>query len=280
MSTAPETDAFVRITIKQVPDGRVSPWINRVVKPGDTIAVKPPDGRFCLRESEAELLLLGAGSGITPLISLAKSALASTLRQVTLVYANRSRDAVIFAEELAALECSHPTRFRTIHWLDDERGLITADALAQLPVLAKDADCYICGPEPFMRIAEAAVLSGGAAPDRVFLERFAVGAATEETVAAENAEVCKTIKITCRNERREGPYHPGDTILESARRLGLRPAFSCLVGTCASCMAKVIDGAAVMKTNSALTGAEVAEGYILTCQAVPASEFVNIAIES
>ena len=284
MSTAPETDAFTRITVKHVSGGQVSGWINQAVKPGDTIAVKPPEGRFCLRDnqdSQRELLLLGGGSGITPLISLAKSALASTSRPVMLIYANRDRESVIFGRDLEILEKTYPDRFSVIHWLDSERGLITVEQLAKLLTPSAETDCYICGPEAFMQVAEAAACLANVAPDHVFVERFnsLPGEDGAFEAAVSEAEACETIKITCRKQRCEGPYHEGDTILEAACRLGLRPAFSCLAGTCASCMAKVIEGSVVMKANSALTDAEVDEGYILSCQAYPTSKFANIAFE-
>ncbi len=91
---------------------------------------------------------------------------------------------------------------------------------------------------------------------------------------------CATLTITCRKKKAEAPYHPGDTIFEAARRMGLRPPCSCLAGTCGTCMAKIVAGSAMMKTNEALTPEEVAEGYILTCQALPTSAHVTIDYEN
>lgn len=284
MSTAPETDDFLRVTVKRVEDGRVSRWINQALKPGDMLDVMPPAGRFCLRRDEGGLVLLGGGSGITPLLSLAKAALAGTARPVTLVYANRDRDSIIFAAEFDALAQSHGERFRLIHWIDSERGFIDEASLRQLGIHDPTADYYICGPAAFMDLVEAAVLQVRADRDHVFVERFVsppdgdAPAIPVETVAPAG-ERCETLTVSLRGQTQEIVYQEGDTILQAAWEAGLRPPLSCLQGNCATCMARITQGSVTMYANNALTPSEVEQGYVLTCQAIPTARHVAILYE-
>jgi 3-ketosteroid 9alpha-monooxygenase subunit B len=283
MSTAPETDPHLRITIKRVKDGRVSAWINSTIKVGDVIDVMPPAGGFVLRDRTVPVVLLGGGSGITPLISLAKSALATTQRQITLVYANRDQASVIFAAELEALAKANPARLKVIHWLDAERGLVDKNGLRDLGVLDAGADHYICGPEAFMQIAEAAALENGADRDHIFIERFVslpdedvVAQAVPATSDAEAPSPCETVTITLGGKTRTVPYQAGRVLIEIAAMSGFRPAYSCLAGQCGNCMAKLKSGTVTMRANYALTSGEVEAGSILTCQSIPTSKEVEI----
>lgn len=280
MSSAPETDPALRVTIKRVEGGRVSNWIADTLRPGDTVEAMVPAGLFCLRSEDAPIVLLGGGSGITPLLSLAKSALATTAREVALVYANRDRASVIFSEELDALAAAYPDRFALTHWFDDERGLFSGEGLSPLA----GSHVYICGPDAFMDVAEKAARSVGAEEGRIFIERFVSPLDADELplTAADfmkQGRVCETIHAQLRRDEAEGPYSEGDTLLEAARRIGLRPPSSCHAGACATCIAKLVEGSAGMWVNDVLTDQEVADGYILTCQAVPTSKTVVFRYE-
>lgn len=284
MSSSPETDKRMRVTVKRVEGGAVSNWIHDVLKPGDAVEAMVPAGRFCLRPHDNPIVLLGGGSGITPLLSLAKSALATTQRRVTLVDANRDRESIVFAAELDALAAADPGRFRLVHWLDDANGLITSDALAELEVLDPVADVYICGPDAFMKTAEQAVLAAGVDPGHVFFEHFVSPLDAEGTSDPGDdffalGRRCESVTITLRKQMVEGAYRHGDTILDAAMRLGLRPPFVCRAGECASCIARVTQGAAAMFANHALALDEVEGGYILTCQSVPTSRTITLAYE-
>jgi 3-ketosteroid 9alpha-monooxygenase subunit B len=284
MSSAPETDAAMRITIRRIDQGRVSGWATETLEVGDVVDVMPPNGRFCLREHDGALLLFGAGVGITPILSLAKAALTRTRRAVTLVYANRDRGSILFAAELDALAQAHRDRFTLIHWLDAERGLVDAPGLRGLGVLVPDADHYICGPAPFMDIVEALALESGADREHVFVERFVSppdDEAMPEASAAEQAEseVCERLTITLHGKTIELDYRPGETIVESAWRAGVRPPISCLQGACATCMAKLVKGRVEMRVNDVLTPGEIADGYVLTCHGLPVSREVEIIYE-
>ncbi|WP_030598003.1 ferredoxin--NADP reductase [Streptomyces fulvoviolaceus] len=291
MSSAPETEAELMTTVKRVPGGRVSNWLHDHVAEGDELELTLPRGRFCLRPAGAPLLGFSGGSGITPILSLAKSALATTDRRVRLLCADRDRPSAIFESALTELSEHYPGRLSVVRHLDVERGFVDAAAVREFVGADGDADAYVCGPEPFMELVESA-LPG---PGRVFSERFGgtpvdpapvaeqadkpTDKRTDDKPAVEPPEDKGTVTIVLGNRRASVPKHPGETLLQSARRAGLNPPFSCEAGNCATCMAKVTEGSATMRENDALTDEEVAEGYVLTCQGVPDDGSVTVHYE-
>ncbi len=168
MSSAPEVDGELMTTVKRVPGGQVSNWLHDQLAEGDEVELMRPSGQFCLRPAEVPLLGFSGGSGITPILSLAKSALASTSRRVRLLCADRSRSAAIFDKVLAELGDRYGDRLVVVRHLDDERGLLTEGLVRDFVGADGAADSYLCGPEPFMDLV-AASLTG---PGRVFSERF------------------------------------------------------------------------------------------------------------
>ena len=221
------------------------------------------------------------------MISLIKSALATTDRSVRLLYANRSAESVIFADELDALACTYPNRVEVVHHLDVEHGFVHSDSVTQFVNADVDADFYVCGPAAFMDIVEDALAVLHVPSDHVFIERFAFASAarrdeppaTPATLPKDDAGT-ETVVIVLDGTTHAVHYHAGETVLETARRAGLRPPFSCEAGSCATCMAHVVDGEVTMRVNNALTPEEVAEGWVLTCQGSPASSAVTVVYES
>jgi len=273
MSSSPETGDPFTTTVKRVPGGRMSNWMLDVLGPGDSIEVMRPAGLFVLRASEAPIVAFAGGSGITPVISIVKSALAATTREILLVYANRGADSVIFADELERLRAGSGGRLSLHHHLDEERGFLDAAACAALVGERADADFYVCGPGPYMDTVEAGLEMLGIAPTQLFIERFVVPGEVP-TLTESSATESLTIRMDRRKHAIE--YHLGDTILEAARRGGLRPPFSCEGGSCATCMAHLDAGAATMRVNNALSADEIEGGWVLTCQAIPTSREVVV----
>ncbi len=251
----------------------MSNWMNDTLTAGAGIEVLRPTGLFVLQDRSTPIVAFAGGSGITPVISVIKSALATTDRPVLLVYANRSHDAVIFADELERLRAASHGRLSIHHHLDSERGFLEPEHCAALAADTTDADFYICGPGPYMDTVEAALSTIGVATSQRFIERFVVPDASPTDV-----EVSATTLLLIRLERRETtlPHAAGDTILDSARRGGLNPPFSCEQGNCATCMARLERGAVTMRANNALSPEEVDDGWVLTCQALPTSPEVVI----
>jgi ferredoxin-NADP reductase len=282
MSSSPALGEPLQVTVKRVPDGIVSNWLNEHLASGDLLEVSPPSGFFQLTQSTGHLVAYAAGSGITPVFSLLKTALATTTRRVRLLYANRDRPSVIFAAELEALAARYGDRLVVVHHLDDEQGFVDGTTVrAFVGGGAGDplAEHYICGPMPFMDVVEQTLLAEGVADARVHIERFTPAelppVPLDGLAAAGATQV--TIELDGRSASTE--HHPGTTILQTARQLGMAPPFSCESGSCATCMARLVSGEVSMFVNNALTPEEVDEGWVLTCQSVPTSPAVHIVYE-
>ena len=280
MSSAPETDRDLAVTVKRVRLGTVSNWFNDNVAVGDSVDTSPPSGTFCLRDGGRPLVGFCGGSGITPVISLAKSALASTGRTVRLLYATREPTSVIFDEALRGLEAGSPDRIEVRRHFDSVSGFPRPAAVLDFVGGELDADFYICGPGPFMDIVEETLLGAGAAPSSILIERFVTPEPGDSPlVATTTTPVPPTIVLQLQGRRHEVAYHAGDTVLETARRAGLPAPYSCEAGSCATCMALLHEGSVSMRVNNALTPDEVEEGWVLTCQSVPTSPSLRIEYE-
>lgn len=280
MSSAPLDDEL-RITVKRDPGGVVSNWLNDTAAAGDELRAAPPDGRFVLPEAEpasADLIAFAGGSGITPIISLVRTALADSSRRIRLFYANRARDSVIFSGQLAALADDNTGRLVIKHHYDEDGGVITPAAVESFVAGAGDADFYICGPAPFMTTVETALQSGGVPKSRLHLERFTVAEVAPEAVI-DAADVTEEVVIELDRRVMTAAYRQGDTLLQTARMSGLRAPSSCETGSCGTCMARVVDGTARMLNNDALEDDEVEEGWVLTCQTLPTSRKVHVIYE-
>ncbi|HEY7137601.1 MAG TPA: ferredoxin--NADP reductase [Acidimicrobiia bacterium] len=274
MSSSPDTDDRLTTTVKRVPGGRMSNWMNDALAPGDTIDVMRPTGLFVLRDTDVPVVAFAGGSGITPVMSIVKSALATTTRPLLVVDANRSADAIIFADELERLQAEFPDRLCVHHHLDSERGFLDPAQCAALVGDRADAHFYVCGPPPYMETVEAGLVELGVAPTQVFIERFT----GPDDAPAGGAVSSTTESVVIRIERRKHTvaYQAGDTVLETARRGGLNPPFSCEAGNCATCMAHLDEGTVTMRANNALSPEEVDEGWVLTCQSLPTSPEVVV----
>ena len=296
MSSAPEVDPDLTVTVKRVPGGAVSNWLVDRVAPGDELEVTQPAGVFQLTRSDDPLVAFAAGSGITPIMSLVREALTTTERHVRLLYANRDRASTIFFDELARLERESDGRLVVQHRWDVDHGFVDVASVsafldAHLAEAACDGELYVCGPTPFMDVVEVAALAAGVPAARIHIERFtpssddlpfaddvAVEPVDVGSPAAEPPAPPKGTKVTVEVEGRSGTteHRAGTTLLQTARQLGLDPPYSCEAGNCATCMARLVEGTVDMHVNDALTDAEVEEGWVLTCQSVPTSPTVHV----
>jgi ferredoxin-NADP reductase len=276
MSSAPALGEALQVTVKRVPGGAVSNWLNDTLSAGDVIEATPPAGVFVLRDCDDALVVFAAGSGITPVFSLVKTVLATTRRPVRLLYANRDRASTIFAAPLTELVGRHPGRLRVSWHYDDERGFVDRAAVrAALDGTA--GEFFVCGPDGFMDVVAEVLAAEGVAPDLVHVERFTPAAQPDERADAEGSAA--ELIVQCGRRRVAGEHRAGATILQTARALGLAPPSSCEAGSCATCIARVTEGSVRMRHNEALTPEEVAEGWVLTCQAFPTSPLVRVVYE-
>lgn len=283
MSSAPAVDTDLTVTVKRVPGGLVSNWLNDHLGRGQVVDTTRPAGVFCAQATDRPMVAFCGGSGVTPVMSITKEVLATTGRTVWIFYANRHRQAVIFGAELADLAARHPGRLELRLHFDVEEGLPAADQLATFASASPQADFYICGPGPFMELVETTLHELGVGGDRIWIERFVVdeptpAAATQADEPGGQAPTAVTIVLEGRSKTMS--YRSGDSVLETARRGGLQPPFSCQAGDCATCMALLKEGSVTMRANNALTPEEVEEGWILTCQAVPTTPTVTVEYES
>jgi 3-ketosteroid 9alpha-monooxygenase subunit B len=278
MSSSPDVDDRFTTTVKRVETGRMSNWMNDELSPGDTIEVMSPEGLFVLRDTDVPIVAFAGGSGITPVISIIKSALVTTTREIALVYANRSADAVIFAADLERLQADAPDRLSVYLHHDSERGFLDAAACAALVGERTHADFYVCGPGGYMDTVEAGLASLDVDPPQLLIERFL--SPDEPSPKGLNGvdPSSETESLVVRIDRRKHTlaYQAGDTVLEAARRGGLGPPFSCEAGSCATCMAHLDSGSVTMRVNNALSAAEVEDGWVLTCQSIPTSREVVV----
>jgi ferredoxin-NADP reductase len=276
MSSSPAVDDHLRITVKRTPDGVVSNWLHDHLRQGDESEVARPAGFLQLGEHDGAFVAFSAGSGITPVLSLLKTAAATTARPLRLLYANRDTEAVIHRAELDALG----DRCTVAHHLDVEQGLITPEEIRAFADLDEDTQFYICGPGPFMDVVDATLRSSAVDADRIHIERFTPADPVPEEPVPPFATLTSTqvtIELNGRTESTE--HHPGTTILQTARQMGMSPPFSCEMGSCATCMAMVTEGSVVMHVNNALTPDEIEEGWVLTCQSVPTSPTIRVVYE-
>ena len=279
LSSTPLLDEPLRVTIKRVRDGRASNWLCDAVQAGDTLQVLAPAGVFVPRQLDTDLLLFGGGSGITPVLSILRSALLAGTGRILLIYANRDEASVIFRDSLKALASAHPQRLQVIHWLDSVQGIASVSQLAELARPFVSAEAFICGPGPFMDAAVAALQTLGMPSAQVHVERF-VSLPEEGEVAVPAAvdtrRPSSQLSVRLDGEEFEVPCAEGETLLNAMRRAGLSPPSSCLVGSCATCMCTVERGEVQMLRNDALDQQEIDQGWTLACQSLARSEHLRV----
>jgi ring-1,2-phenylacetyl-CoA epoxidase subunit PaaE len=286
----------LRVAIKQIAGGVFSNWANAQLKAGDVIEVMAPHGSFtCSFDPAASRRYVGfaGGSGITPVLSLLKTALTTEPQsRFTLLYGNRSTPTIMFLEELAGLKDRFLDRLEVYHFLEDEaeeielfNGRLDRDKCAEvLQALVDPAETdlfFICGPGPMMDSVEAALLERGVPPERILIERFTTSRPTAAQVAhdleLQQKAAGATILVELDGRRAKVAFDPErGNILDNVRAAGLPAPYACKGGVCATCRAKVVSGTVEMKVNYGLSAEEVANGYVLTCQAVPTSEDVAV----
>jgi len=295
LCVAPQ-DGSVMVTVKRIGGGVFSNWANDTLKPGMAIEVMAPHGSFTwdfIEGAANHYAGFAGGSGITPVMSLLKTALLTEPdSRFTLFYGNRDSNSVIFLEALAQLKNRFMDRLQVYHFLAEEaeefdlfNGMLDRakcdDILARMIDPAKIAAFFICGPGPMMDAAEEALAARGVASDKIHLERFTAGrpsAALEAQMQALTREAAGlTLLVTLDGRKRRVAFDAAaGNILDSARAAGLPAPFACKAGVCATCRARVVSGEVEMAARYGLTDEEVAAGYVLTCQSVPKGDGVEL----
>jgi 3-ketosteroid 9alpha-monooxygenase subunit B len=281
LSSSPETDPWPKVTVKRVDEGRVSNWFNDTVKVGDSILVQPPEGRFVMRSNEGDhgIVLFGGGSGVTPVLSILKSALRTTERDVKLIYANRDQRSIIFKGEIDLWLAEFPKRLEVVHHLDSESGFMSVAKVQEHIRGWEEAEFFVCGPTGYMDAVEEAFKASNIDAGQTKFERFIspIDADRKDesaTVVPEQSddEIPESFTMLLEGQSLEVPYEKGLTLLESATKAGHKPPSSCEDGYCGCCMALLKSGSVNMASHDALEPSDIERGWILACQARPASQ--------
>lgn len=283
MSSAPKVDEHLRVTVKRVKEGRGSNWICDHVKVGDMIEIMPPAGVFVPQSLDGDFLLFAGGSGITPVFSILRSVLLRGRGQVRLIYANRDENSIIFRESLKELVNYYPERLDVIHLLEVVQGRPNVSQLRRLSRGMESGHAFICGPGPFMDLAEAAMHELNIPKSNVHVERF-ISLPSEESRDEGQREALTELAVVDHSEvsiHIDGNLHTlvcrGDqTILAAAEEAGIELPYSCMAGMCASCMCEVTEGEVQLLHNDVLDERDLSRGLTLTCQAIPSTPSLSL----
>ena len=295
LNSCPGVEQHLSVTVKRVKDGLVSNQLNDYLRVGDTLEVMAPTGRFSL-ETDARkyrtVFLFAAGSGITPVYSMLKAVLhQEPYSSVVLFYGNRNKSSIIFREELEQLRNQFADRLQLAYTFSEpysdwssmwewklRKGIIDAEAvewfITNFPPRSNTTEYYICGPGNMNQVVRTALMDLGIEPEQIHFEQFGVGGDVEvpDIPGPERASLTAHL---------QGQVHSlevqkGQTLLQALKENGADPPYSCESGTCGTCVAKVKRGQVKMRHCFALEDKEIADGMVLTCQAIPQTENVEI----
>ncbi len=294
LCSSPFTGDDPAVTIKRVADGKISNFINDHIKAGDKIKVMPAMGNFITNpdaKTSRNVVVFGAGSGITPLISIIKSILQiETGSRVILIYANRNEETIIFRNLLDQLKEKFANHLHTIHILSQPTvswkglaGRLTKETLKEILMDLPDfsvqkSDYFLCGPTGFMHTVEETLDELKVAKSKVFKESF-VSSGTEKDAATSSPEIIdRQVTVVLDNEEYEVGVPAKRTILESGLDQNLDMPFSCQSGLCTACRGKLLSGKVHMEESDGLSDEELEKGYVLCCVSHPLTDDVKIEI--
>ena len=281
LCSSPHVDAELRVAVKRVRDGLASNWINDSLTVGDTLECLVPSGVFTPRSLDEDLLLFAGGSGITPVLSILKSALAVGSKQIVLVYANQHENAVIFAAQLRELAEAHPERLHVVHWLESVQGLPSRPLLRAFIAPYSSYTAFLCGPSPFMETVTHALRDCGVPPARIHIERFQSLAQDPFDLPAAATPVDDDGSTTHLEVDLDGEHHEFDwprhqKLLDFLLEKGVKAPYSCRQGACSACACILDEGEVKMLHNEILEQEDLEEGYVLGCQSVPLTDKVRV----
>lgn len=308
MSSSPIENKLV-ISVKKVKGGRVSGFLNDQLKPGDLLEVSTPEGRFSPKlhaDQRRTYYLFGSGSGITPLMSILKTVLENEpMSSIFLLYGSRNEEGIIFKEQLDKLSERYSGQLMVEHILSQPKkessgGLLgmfkkssanwqgkigriddrmVAHFLEENQAHTPQTDCqyFVCGPGNMADVVQSALLNAGISNSQIYTEHFLNSDHVPGEFAISGGG--KRVVVMLKGERIELSVPEGATILDVLVKEKYNPPYSCTAGACSTCMAKVTNGSVKMDVCYGLDPGEVKDGYILTCQAHPVSDVVELTYD-
>lgn len=287
LCSPPQNDSF-KVTVKEVTEGTFSVLANNKLKPGDTLEVHPPEGKFVFEPVEGAkpryYAAFAAGSGITPVLSILKTVLQTEPHsRFVLVYGNRTPSETIFFKELLELQLKFPDRlfiefvYSKSKEADSHYGRIdqsTVNYVVKNRFRNQEfTKFYLCGPEAMINHVTEVLLSNQIPTNKILFELFST---SEEGEVSADLEGSTEVSVMVDDEETTFSMPQDTTVLEAALEEGLDVPYSCQGGICSSCVARITEGEATMKKNSILVDSEIAEGLILTCQAHPTTPTLKV----
>ena len=290
----------LRVAVKKVEGGLFSTWANESLRPGDVLEVMPPQGRFFVPLDPIHhktYVAFAAGSGITPVLSILKTTLATEPNsRFVLFYGNRGFDHIIFREELELLKNCHPDRLAVHHILSRESlgsplfyGRLDGEKCRQFGRFffqADEVDAYfLCGPEEMVFSVKDCLIEMGADPKNIHFELFTTAGTKKRAASVSTAAPRDSFdaSVTLIQDGTQFDFllpSDGSTVLDAAMRAGADLPYSCKGGVCSTCKARVLEGAVEMDINYGLEPDEVAAGYVLTCQSHPKTKRLVVSFDA
>ncbi len=295
LCSTPFLDEFPAVTVKRVPGGIMSNYLNDSVKAGDVMEIMEPMGMFTTEYDAAasrHVVFLGGGSGITPLYSILRSVLLKEPdSRVSLVYGNRSKDYIVFREALETLKVEHGDRFQLVHILEDNDGYAAHSGrpsaesmkaiIGELGV-DEDTEFFICGPEPMMNIASEGLALLGIAEAKIRKESFEAGKTSTPPSSVEDAGDAafekSTVTVLLDGEEHVLQVAKGETILDAGLDHDIDMPYSCQSGLCTACRAKCLEGKMDQEDAHGVSDEEKAEGYVLLCVGKPQTDTIKVEV--
>lgn len=298
LCTSTLTDEHPAVTVKRVEGGKMSNFLADSLKVGDTMKVMEPMGKFTTdlnSDKKRHLVLFGGGSGITPLLAITKEILQGEPNSIiSLFYANRNIDTIIFRDKLEAIQRDFEGRFHVIHILDDAplnwqgpSGVLNPeklrDLMERIPDWGVEKTQYLmCGPEGMMNNIDTILAVLKIPKENIFRESFVAGTTNKKEVVVEAEKdtkpTAREVTILYEGEEYKFKVEPDKTILETALSLDIDLPYSCQSGLCTACRGKCLSGKVKLDEEEGLSEAELSEGYVLTCVGHPITKDVVIEI--
>jgi len=280
LCSSPHAGDRPAVTVKRMESGYASNWIADNVTAGSVLELLPPAGTFTPPSLDADFLLFAGGSGITPVMSILRSALVAGRGRIVLIYANSDERSVIFGPRLAELRSGAPDRLVVLHWLDVLTGPPDAAALRELARPYAGYEAYVCGPDPYMAAARQALSDLAVPGRRVHVERFLSLAENPfEHTAAPEESVAATLAVEIDDKVHTLNWPAGRRMLDVMIDAGLDAAYSCREGVCGACACRLLSGDVEMAHNEVLEDQDLADGYVLACQSVALTPEVSVSYD-